>query len=272
MLPGGFVRQFGKLADEFLEDEPHLRMADGFGMQIDVREFLGDEIQQPGLGEPVNLVVEVERFKDITHGRGKGLQIRKEIFLDVVLIPHQLFHVERGRVIEKLPRLPQQERLGIHPGLRPDVEFLQDRGLGRFEHAIQPPEDGERQNDLPILGLLVVPAEEIGDGPDKRGKIRIGHNGFRLGGNQQESGDGLQRNAMIAADIVPTRWTPFHSVRFLGAPCGRGSQQRTIRCPGPNPRTSAARCRRNAWVDDRKLSNDNCREQGVGTPLWKDTT
>jgi hypothetical protein len=63
VLPGGLVGEFGELADQFLEHGAHLRVADGLRVQVDVGELLGDQVQQPGLGQPVDLGVEVERSK-----------------------------------------------------------------------------------------------------------------------------------------------------------------------------------------------------------------
>jgi len=50
--------------------------------------------------------------------------------------------------------------------------------LGGLQHAVQTAEHSERQDDLPVFGLLVIPAKEIGDGPDKWGEIRIRHEGI----------------------------------------------------------------------------------------------
>ena len=49
MFSRRLVRDFRELADQFLEDEPHLAVADLVGMQIELRELFGDQIQQPGL-------------------------------------------------------------------------------------------------------------------------------------------------------------------------------------------------------------------------------
>ena len=38
-------------------------------VQVDVGELLGDQIQQPGLVQPVDLGVEVEVLEDVAHGR-----------------------------------------------------------------------------------------------------------------------------------------------------------------------------------------------------------
>jgi hypothetical protein len=47
------------------------------------------------------------------------------------------------------------------------------RRLGRLEHAVEAAQHGEGQDDLAVLGLLVVAAEEVGDGPDEGGEVRV---------------------------------------------------------------------------------------------------
>jgi hypothetical protein len=44
---------------------------------------------------------------------------------------------------------------------------FEDGGLGGFEDAIQAAQDSERQDDLAVVGLFVVAAEQVGDGPDE---------------------------------------------------------------------------------------------------------
>ena len=106
MLSGGLIGNFGELADQFLEHGAHLGIADGLGMQVDVGELLGHQIQQSGLGQPVDLGMEVEGLEDVAHGGRKRLDVREQVLLDVVLIAHQLLHVEGRRVEEQLTRLP----------------------------------------------------------------------------------------------------------------------------------------------------------------------
>ena len=44
-----------------------------------------------------------------------------------------------------------------------------------LEHTIEATEDSEREDDIAVLGLAVLAAQEIGDGPDKGRKIRVAH-------------------------------------------------------------------------------------------------
>ena len=177
MLSGGFIGKLGELADEFLEHRAHLGIADDVGVEVDVGELLGDEVEQPGFGQPVNLRVKVEALENVAHGGRERLHIRAEVFADVVLVAHQLLQVQRRRVVEELARLAQQERLGIQLGLLALGQFGEHGGFGRFKHAIEPAQNGERQDDLAVFGLLVVAAQEIGDGPDEGGKIGVAHSG-----------------------------------------------------------------------------------------------
>ena len=64
-------------------------------------------------------------------------------------------------------------RLGLDGGM-----FLQHGGLGRREDAIEPAQDGERQDDLAVFVPLVGAAEQIADAPDESGDL-----GVRFGGH-----------------------------------------------------------------------------------------
>src|ERR1039457_2184903 len=61
--------------------------------------------------------------------------------------------------------------LSLHDAL----PICQHGGLGGFQHAIKTAQNCEGQNDFAVFGLLVIPAQEIGYGPNKRGKIGVAH-------------------------------------------------------------------------------------------------
>lgn len=44
---------------------------------------------------------------------------------------------------------------------------LQDLLFGRLQDRVQPAEDRQREDDLAVLRLLVVPPKEVGDRPDE---------------------------------------------------------------------------------------------------------
>jgi hypothetical protein len=91
MFSGGFIGKLGEFADEFLEHRAHLIVADGGGVEINVGKLFGNEIQQAGLGKFINLGVKLETFKNVPHGGRERLEIRAQIFADVILIAHELF-------------------------------------------------------------------------------------------------------------------------------------------------------------------------------------
>jgi hypothetical protein len=175
VFPGGFVGEFGEFADQFFKDRPHLSIADGRRVKIDVGELFGDEVEEARFGELVDLGVELKALEDIADGRREGLNVRAEVFADVVLVAHELFHVERGRVVEVLAGFAEEEGFGVDARLLSESEFDEDSRLGRFEHTIQAAEDREGEDDLSIFGLFVVPPQQIGDGPDEGGEVGIAH-------------------------------------------------------------------------------------------------
>ena len=49
-------------------------------------------------------------------------------------------------------------------------EAGEDLLLRRLEDAVEPAQHDERQDDPPVLGLLVVAPEQVGDRPDRAGR------------------------------------------------------------------------------------------------------
>ena len=187
VLSGGLVGDFGELADQLLEHDPHLGIADRIGMEVDSGEFFTDEVQEPGLGEPVDLGVKLEGLEDVPDVRGEALGVGVEVFSGVVLVAHQLLHVEGRRVEEEVAGFFEQEGLGVDLRGFALLKLGEDGGLRLLEHAVEAPQDGERQDHLAILRLLVVAPEEVGDRPDEGREIRVGHGG---GSKRKWTGDG----------------------------------------------------------------------------------
>lgn len=95
VFPGGFVGDFRELADQFFKDQAHLGVVHPVGVQVDVGEFFGDEVEQAGLGQALDLGVEVEALEDVARGGGKALDVGVEVFADVVLVAQEFDKVER---------------------------------------------------------------------------------------------------------------------------------------------------------------------------------
>jgi hypothetical protein len=158
MLSRRFVRQFREPPDELLEHVAHLGVVDFVGVQVDACEPLGDEVEQLVLGEPVDVGHEVEPLENITNGGREALNVCVEILGNVVLIAHELAHVERRHVGEALSGLAKDERLRVQPGGLLLGVLGKDRPLGGLQNAVQTPQDGEGQDDLAVIRLLVVAA------------------------------------------------------------------------------------------------------------------
>jgi hypothetical protein len=78
------------------------------------------------------------------------------------------------------PGLAQRERRrDCNFGLGPKFELLRARrAFVGFEYAVQTAQHREGKDDLSVFGLFEVASQEIGDGPEKRGKIGFGHRLF----------------------------------------------------------------------------------------------
>lgn len=167
VLTGRLVGEFGEPADEFLEDEAHLMVVHLAGVEVDPGELLSDLIQQPRLRQLVQLNGELESLEDVPHVRREALDVGIEVLADVVLVAHELAHVEGRDVVEGLASLAEHERLRVEPLGRLGRMFRQDGILRRLQHTIEPPQDGEGEDDLAVVGLLVVASKEVCDRPDE---------------------------------------------------------------------------------------------------------
>ena len=175
MLPGGLVADFGELADQLFKHQPHLHVADHLGVQVDLGELFCHLVEQPGLGQPLDLGVKFKMLKHVTHGGRERLHVAEQVLRNVVGVAQELFQVQRGGVVEALARLAQQEGLGVDALLFFVGQLGQHGGLGRFEHAVEAAQHGEGQDDLAVVGLLVVAAQQVGHGPDEGGEGLLVH-------------------------------------------------------------------------------------------------
>ncbi len=175
MLPGGLVADFGKLADQLLEHETHLVIADALGMQVDVGEFFHHAVKQTGSGQSFHLGVELETLEHVSHRRRKGLEVAVQVLANVVLIAHEGFHVQRRGVVEALPGNAKQERLRIQARSFSLRLLGQHGGLGRRQHAVETAQHRERQDDPTVLALLVIPAQQVSNRPDEGRQALLVH-------------------------------------------------------------------------------------------------
>jgi hypothetical protein len=88
---------------------------------------------------------------------------------DVCRVVEQASEVERAHVVELLAGDGAEHWLDVlDPPLQRRVAS-NDVGLCGLEHAIVPPQNDERQDHPPVLGLLVDAPQLVRDGPDEGG-------------------------------------------------------------------------------------------------------
>ena len=175
VLADGFVGKLGEFADEFLEHQAHLHVVDLVRVQLDAGELLSDLIQQLGLVQALDRGGEIEVLEDRAHVRSEALDVAVEVGADVVLIAHELAHVQRRDVVEVQAGLALDEGFEGDAGRLSGGVFLERGSLAGREHAVQPAQHGERQNDAAVFALLEVAAQAVGDGPDEGGEGLLVH-------------------------------------------------------------------------------------------------
>ena len=154
--------------------------------------------------------------------------------------PMSFFRSKRRRVVEELAGLPQEEGLGVHAGLLALGQFGEHGGLGGLQHAIETAEDGERQDDLAVFGLLVVAAQEIGDGPDEGGEIGVGHAGWLLARGTGRA-VAWRRVPGLTEAAVFTAISVYLSVGRAGGPPRKGRTRRPADSISSPPRSYRGR-------------------------------
>ena len=162
------VERFVELPQQLLEDRPHRRVVDDVRVQIDVLEALEHLEQEARFVELADGVVEIEPLQHLAHVWAEAGDVAAEVGRDVRRIAEEASEVVLRRVVKgEAGRAPQLlirilKPLGLQVSLL--AEYLL---LGRLEHAVEPPENREREDDVLILASFERVADKIGDAPDK---------------------------------------------------------------------------------------------------------
>ena len=116
------------------------------------------------------------------HVGREALDVAVQVGADVVLVAHELAHVERRDVVEVQPGLARARR-ARRRCRRPRLAACSasTAALVGCEHAVQAAQHGERQDDPAVLALLEVAAQQVGDRPDEGGEGLLVH-GWRISG------------------------------------------------------------------------------------------
>jgi hypothetical protein len=107
----------------------------------------------------------------------RSLGIGPQVFANMVLVAHELFKVKGGGVVEQLAGFTQQEWLGVEARRFAGGFLCQYGSFGKFQHAVQAAQHGEREDDFAVFRLLVVAAQQVGYGPEKEERLEVAMQG-----------------------------------------------------------------------------------------------
>ena len=165
VLAGGLVRQLGELADQLLVEVAHLDVADRVGMEIDLGDLRQDEVEELRPVEPPDLGVEVELLDDVAGLVVEGGDPGPEVAGDLGRVGEDLLEGQRAGVVDLDAGDRLEDRADVLDAALEGREAGEDLLLRGLEDAVEPAQHDERQDDPPVLGLLVVAPEQVGDRP-----------------------------------------------------------------------------------------------------------
>jgi len=183
MLSGFFVVFLVETADELFKDIAHAvivetRMFDataavvhGVRAEVDIRgdEFLDEMPQHIRRIEPLELVSKVEFLDDLLHVGAEAVQVIGEVGAQLFGVVQQAAEGEFGGIVKRLPGdVAEGLFLMGDPGLVEQLLLLQHLLLARLQETIQSPDDGHRQDHVPVFPPHIdIPEHIIGDTPDE---------------------------------------------------------------------------------------------------------
>ena len=171
VLAGGLVGELGELADQLLVEVAHLDVRHGLRVQVDVGELADHLVEDVGPPQPVDLDAEVELVDHVLGRLREAADVERQRVGDRVGVVEELREGQRARVVELLARHGLEDGLDVLDPAGELLVLLEDRLLGGLKDAVEAADDGQRQDHLAVLGLLVVAAEQVGDAPDEGGVV-----------------------------------------------------------------------------------------------------
>ncbi len=183
MLAGLLVVLLIEAPDQFLEDGAHrvvveagelfiaVAVLDRLWAEVDRRvEELYDQVPEVVcLDQSGQLLAELEFVEDFLHVGRKAVQVSPEVGLELLGAVEQPFQGEGRGVVKRLARcLAKRSVLVADLRLVQPLLHGEDSIFRRFQEAIEPADDGHRQNHVALLAADVDIAEHIvGDAPDE---------------------------------------------------------------------------------------------------------
>ena len=177
VLAGVLVQRLVELADELLEDRAHRGVVDRVGVEVHLRiaEPLHDLEQQARLVELRDGVVEIELLQHLAHVGAEPGDVVAQVLRDVRGVGEQLLEVVARRVVEGEAGGAPKLRVEVVDLARVPGLDLQDVPLVGGQHAVEPAQHGERQDDVLVLASLEGVADQVRHPPDEADDLAVVH-------------------------------------------------------------------------------------------------
>ncbi len=218
VVASGFVGELVETADEVFEDEAHLGVGNGAGVEVDVAELGDDHVEDARLVHLRDLGFELEVVEDLLDVGGEAPDVGGQVLGDGVRVGLEPLEVEFGAVVEALPRDSVQlrfEGLAAHALGFEAFGFGEDLSFRFRQHTIESPQDGHGEHDPLVLGRPVGTAEKVRDLPDEVREVgMVGHSARRVP-RRPERGPSLARLVAVVGLSYPSgRFLPTRMRRF----------------------------------------------------------
>jgi hypothetical protein len=161
-------------------------------VEVHLGDLREDEVQELGAVEPADLGVEVELLDDVAGVGVEGGNPGAQVAGDLGRVGEDAAEGQRAGVVGLDAGRGLQDGVDVLDSAGEGLRAGEDLGLGGLEDTVEPAEQDEGQDDAAVLGLLLVAAQQVGDGPDEA-RVVVG-SGAALG---QVSPPGLRDGAPL---------------------------------------------------------------------------
>ncbi len=136
-------------------------------MQVEIAELAEHHVQKVRLLETEHLCPEVELVENLPRARRKAVDVIQQLVCDVGRVVPNGAQGQLGDVVEVDPGHSVQNRIEILGAVFVPGVLGEGPLLGRFEHAVEAAQDGEREDHPLVLGGPVVAPQEVRHLPNK---------------------------------------------------------------------------------------------------------
>src|SRR3989338_154980 len=168
MLPGSFVGKVSEFADKFLKDIAHLDVLYFVRVKINLGKTLDDHIQKVRFIQPLNVIIKIEVFQNITGVFGKAIDVISNVGGNIVRVGNQLMKIKLALIVKRQLGLFLEDRFRGFRGKTFRLwKILQYDLFCRLKDAVKKPQNCKRQDYPAVFGLLVIASQQVRDAPNK---------------------------------------------------------------------------------------------------------